>query len=182
MNITEKIKAIRKAEGLTQATFCEISKIPLSTLKNYEGGHAEPSVSTLLLITSNPRFKKYALWLTTGETAPEAGQIAPLSTIDRGIKLRSIRKAEGLTQQQFSDLTGISLSTIKNYETGTFDVGLKTIDMVLNVELFEKYMMWLMKGKTQPGLGQIAPPLSPDGYENSEADQASIETTQKSPR
>lgn len=181
MNITEKIKAIRKAEGLTQATFCEISKIPLSTLKNYEGGHAEPSVSTLLLITSNPRFKKYALWLTTGETAPEAGQIAPSSPIDRGIKLRLIRKAEGLTQQQFSDLTGISLGTIKNYETGTFDVGLKTIDMVLSVELFEKYMMWLMKGKTQPGLGQIAPPLSPDGFENSEADQVSIETTQKSP-
>lgn len=182
MNITEKIKAIRKAEGLTQATFCEISKIPLSTLKNYEGGHAEPSVSTLLLLTSNPRFKKYALWLTTGETAPEAGQIAPLSPIDRGIKLRSIRKAEGLTQQQFSDLTGISLGTIKNYETGTFDVGLKTIDMVLNVESFEKYMMWLMKGKTNPGLGQIAPPLSPDGFENSEIDQASIEITQKSHR
>lgn len=182
MNITEKIKAIRKAEGLTQATFCEISKIPLSTLKNYEGGHTEPSVNTLLLITSNPRFKKYALWLTTDETAPEAGQIAPLSPIDRGIKLLSIRKAEGLTQQQFSDLTGIPLSTIRDYEAGQFDVGLKTIDMVLNVERFEKYMMWLMKGKTNPGLGQIAPPLSPDGFENSEIDQTSIEITQKSHR
>lgn len=182
MNITEKIKAIRKAEGLTQATFCEISKIPLSTLKNYEGGHTEPSVNNLLLITSNPRFKKYALWLTTGETAPEAGQIAPLSPIDRGIKLLSIRKAEDLTQQQFSDLTGIPLSTIRDYEAGQFDVGLKIIDMVLNVERFEKYMMWLMKGKTNPGLGQIAPPLSPDGFENSETDQASIEITQKSHR
>ncbi|EPR5265282.1 helix-turn-helix domain-containing protein [Salmonella enterica] len=182
MNITEKIKAIRKAEGLTQATFCEISKIPLSTLKNYEGGHAEPSVSTLLLITSNPRFKKYALWLTTGEIAPEAGQIAPSSPIDRGIKLRSIRKAEGLTQQQFSDLTGISLGTIRNYEKGQSDVELKTIDMVLSVELFEKYMMWLMKGKTQPGLGQIAPALSLDGCNHSEAVQVSIETAQKSPR
>lgn len=182
MNITEKIKAIRKAEGLTQATFCEISKIPLSTLKNYEGGHAEPSVNTLLLLTTNPRFKKYALWLTTGETAPEVGQVAPLSPIDRGIKLRAIRKAETLTQQQFSDLTGISLGTIRNYEAGQFDVGLKTIDMVLAVERFEKYMMWLMKGKTNPGLGQIAPPLSPDGYDHSEADQVSTETDQKSHR
>ncbi|EDS0623064.1 helix-turn-helix transcriptional regulator [Salmonella enterica] len=102
--------------------------------------------------------------------------------MDRGIKLLSIRKAEGLTQQQFSDLTGIPLSTIRDYETGQFDVGLKTIDMVLNVERFEKYMMWLMKGKTNPGLGQIAPPLSPDGFENSETDQASIEITQKSHR
>ncbi|EAP0827613.1 helix-turn-helix transcriptional regulator [Salmonella enterica] len=102
--------------------------------------------------------------------------------MDRGIKLLSIRKAEGLTQQQLSDLTGIPLSTIRDYEAGQFDVGLKIIDMVLNVERFEKYMMWLMKGKTNPGLGQIAPPLSPDGFENSETDQASIEITQKSHR
>lgn len=99
---------------------------------------------------------------------------------DRGKKLRAIRKAEKLTQQQFSDLTGISLATIKNYERGRFEVGLKVIDAVLELERFEKYMMWLMKGKTNPGLGQIAPPLSPDGFENSETDQASIEITQKS--
>lgn len=44
MNVAEKIKAIRKAEGLTQVKFCEISGLALSTLKNYEGGHAEPGV------------------------------------------------------------------------------------------------------------------------------------------
>lgn len=100
----------------------------------------------------------------------------------RGEKLKAIRKAEGMTQKEFSELTGVPFGTIRNYEAGQFDVGLKVIDAVLEVERFEKYMMWLMKGKTQPGLGQIAPPLSPDGFENSEADQASIETTQKSPR
>lgn len=101
---------------------------------------------------------------------------------DRGKKLRAIRKAEKLTQQQFSDLTDISLATIKNYERGRFEVGLKVIDAVLEIERFEKYMMWLMKGKTNPGLGQIAPPLSPDGYDHSEADQVSTETDQKSHR
>ncbi len=33
---------------------------------------------------------------------------------DYAMKLREIRKAEGLTQKQFSDLSGISLGTIKN--------------------------------------------------------------------
>lgn len=33
MNVAEKIKAIRKAEGLTQVKFCEISGLALSTLK-----------------------------------------------------------------------------------------------------------------------------------------------------
>lgn len=46
MNIAEKIRAIRKAEGLTQVKFCEISGLALSTLKNYEGGHAEPGLGS----------------------------------------------------------------------------------------------------------------------------------------
>lgn len=38
MKISEKLREIRKAEGLTQKKFCEISGIALSSLKNYEGG------------------------------------------------------------------------------------------------------------------------------------------------
>ncbi|QHM72981.1 helix-turn-helix domain-containing protein [Mixta intestinalis] len=77
MKMGEKVKAIRAAEKITQINFCEITGIPLSTLKNYEGGHSEPSLTNMLLITSQPRFKKYTLWLMTDETAPEAGQVSP---------------------------------------------------------------------------------------------------------
>lgn len=59
MNMAQKIKAIRKGEGLTQAKFCEISGLALSTLKNYEGGHAEPGLSIVLKVTNTPQFKKY---------------------------------------------------------------------------------------------------------------------------
>ncbi|CQH45423.1 TPA: helix-turn-helix transcriptional regulator [Yersinia enterocolitica] len=77
MNMSKKVKAIRQAEGLTQVKFCQITGIPLSTLKNYEGDHAEPSLNTILQLTSNPLFEKYTLWLMTNKTVPEAGQIAP---------------------------------------------------------------------------------------------------------
>ncbi|XHA16498.1 helix-turn-helix domain-containing protein [Citrobacter farmeri] len=77
MQVAQKIKAIRKAEGLTQAKFCEISGLALSTLKNYEGGHAEPGLSVVLKITNTPQLQKYTLWLMTDKTAPQAGQIAP---------------------------------------------------------------------------------------------------------
>ncbi|ENZ5482433.1 helix-turn-helix domain-containing protein [Serratia marcescens] len=77
MNMSEKIRAIRKAEGLTQVKFCEISGLALSTLKNYEGGHAEPGLGSILQLTKNYRFEKYTLWLMTDKTAPESGQIAP---------------------------------------------------------------------------------------------------------
>ncbi|EDM9769363.1 helix-turn-helix transcriptional regulator [Salmonella enterica subsp. enterica serovar Tudu] len=73
-------------------------------------------------------------------------------------KLKAIRKAEGLTQTQLSDLTGIGLSTIKNYETKLKDVGLGVIEKVLSVPELQKYTLWLMTDQTAPESGQIAPP------------------------
>ncbi|EGY28153.1 putative transcriptional regulator [Candidatus Regiella insecticola 5.15] len=77
MTLSEKIKAIRKSEGLSKAKFCEFTNIPLSTLDKYEMGKFEPSGATLMKITQHPLFIKYTLWLMTGNAAPEAGQISP---------------------------------------------------------------------------------------------------------
>ena len=78
-----------------------------------------------------------------------------MSTI-YGKKLRLIRIAEGLTQMQMRDLTGISLSSIKGYETGR-EVGLSIIERVVAHTLFQKYTLWLMTGETAEKAGQIAP-------------------------
>ncbi|MFD3230663.1 helix-turn-helix domain-containing protein [Rahnella aceris] len=77
MNIAQKLRAIRKAEGLTQVKFCEISGIALGTLKNYEGGHQDPGLQVVMQVTNTKQFDKYTLWLMTDKTAPEAGQISP---------------------------------------------------------------------------------------------------------
>ena len=83
-----------------------------------------------------------------------------------GEKLKAIRVSEGLTQPAFSELTGVSLGAIRNYENGQRDVGLSIIDKVINHPRFEKYMMWLMSNKTSEAAGQISPALSPDGQED----------------
>lgn len=77
MNLGKKLRAIRKAEGLTQAKFCEISGIALGTVKNYEGGHQDPGITVIMQVTNSKPFEKYTLWLMTDKTAPQAGQIAP---------------------------------------------------------------------------------------------------------
>ncbi len=82
---------------------------------------------------------------------------------DYAQKLKAIRKAEGLTQKAFSDLVGIPLGSIKNYETGQTEAGLKTIELVVNNAVLKKYTMWLMTGDVAPEIGQISPDLSPDG-------------------
>ncbi|HGJ5883939.1 helix-turn-helix domain-containing protein [Arsenophonus sp.] len=94
MKMSEKLKKIRKAEGLTQVKFCEISGIALGTLKNYEGGHQEPGIQVVSQVTHNPRFKKYTMWLMADEINPEAGQIEPAFSLDGSVKSKTKRKVQ----------------------------------------------------------------------------------------
>lgn len=87
-------------------------------------------------------------------------------SIDYAKKLREIRKAEGITQKVFSELTGLAIGTIKSYEAGHQSARSEIVERVINVPKFEKYTLWLMTDKTAPSVGQIAPSLSPDGQEN----------------
>jgi transcriptional regulator with XRE-family HTH domain len=89
------VKAIRLSEGLTQDEFCEMTGISVSTVKKYETGCIGPGVTTLMKITSNPRFKKYVLWLMTGDVAPEIGQISP-TVSQAGKRITSEGCSEGM--------------------------------------------------------------------------------------
>lgn len=78
MNIGEKIKKIRETENYSQWDFAIATGINAGTLRHYESGRRLSVGSTeLLKITQHPAFFKYTLWLMTGTTAPEAGQICP---------------------------------------------------------------------------------------------------------
>lgn len=87
-----------------------------------------------------------------------------------GQKLRAIRTAEGMTQAALSNLAGVGLTSIKNYETGR-EVGLSIIERILDIEQFQKYTLWLMIGKTSEAAGQIAPALSHSGPEKTDLPQ-----------
>ena len=73
-----KMKAIRSREGLTQNEFCELLGLSISTWKKYEAGITEMGLAPFLTVANHPRFKKYALWLATGETAPACDQVSPV--------------------------------------------------------------------------------------------------------
>lgn len=78
MNIGEKLRLIRTRERPTQAEICETTDIKLETWKAYEYGRSKSSTSSeLLKVTQHPQFTKYTLWLMTGQTIPEAGQVSP---------------------------------------------------------------------------------------------------------
>ena len=78
MDIGEKIKKIREAEGFAQFGFAVATDINIATLRGYESGRRKSIGSTeLLKITQHPQFEKYTLWLMTDQTAPQIGQVSP---------------------------------------------------------------------------------------------------------
>lgn len=79
MELAEKLKAIRIKEGLTQSELCDAAGLSLSSYKKYELAlRTEVSSIALLKITNHERFKKYTLWLMTGDVAPACGQVSPV--------------------------------------------------------------------------------------------------------
>lgn len=80
MDLSEKMKAIRYREGLTQSEFCEVVgiSISISSWKKYEAAITDMGLLPFLKVANHERFKKYALWLTTGDIAPECGQVSPV--------------------------------------------------------------------------------------------------------
>ncbi|EOG2833128.1 helix-turn-helix transcriptional regulator [Salmonella enterica] len=77
IEISNKLKAIRYSEGLSQAKFADLIGIAVGTVKQYETGVRGVGTEVLLKITKHPQFKKYTTWLMSDETNEAAGQISP---------------------------------------------------------------------------------------------------------
>ncbi|WP_159266988.1 helix-turn-helix transcriptional regulator [Zhongshania aliphaticivorans] len=64
MTLRDKLKLLRKAEGLSQQELCDLVDVPQSTLAKIENGrNKSTSVDFLNKISSHPRLVKYAIWL-----------------------------------------------------------------------------------------------------------------------
>lgn len=73
----KKLKKIRISEGLTQVAFSHFTGVNIGSIRNYENGKRGVGLGIIEQVLGAKDFKKYALWLMTGETAPEIGQISP---------------------------------------------------------------------------------------------------------
>ncbi len=95
---------------------------------------------------------------------------------DYSQKLRIIRKAEGLTQQKFAEITGLAVGTIKRYETRQQTARAEVMEKVLQAPEFRKYTMWLMHDEIAPETGQIEPALAHSGTDGGEAQKPTKKT------
>ncbi|MCT4762280.1 helix-turn-helix domain-containing protein [Escherichia coli] len=190
IDYSQRLMRMREAEELSRRQFSDITGIPLNTIQKYETGHQPARAELVERVLQVDRFKKYALWLMTGQVSPDNGQIEPTPLAgsgsevvsELGEKLRLIREAEGLSRRAMEEVTGVSQNNLKNYEILGRMIPGETLLLILNHPRFRKYSDWVMFNQTNAATGQIAPPLSLDGFFDSEGDQVSTETNQKSPR
>ncbi|EAQ5409345.1 helix-turn-helix transcriptional regulator [Salmonella enterica] len=92
IEISNKLKAIRESEGLSQAKFADLIGIAVGTVKQYETGIRGVGTEVLLKVTMHPQLKKYTTWLMSDETNEAAGQISPsLSPNGGDVTFRSQR-------------------------------------------------------------------------------------------
>ncbi|MEC4724667.1 helix-turn-helix domain-containing protein [Shewanella sp. D64] len=94
MFFSKQLKLIRKEESLTQTELSQLTDIPIRTIEKYEQGVSEPTLKNMKQITEHPMLKKYTLWLMTGTTAPESGQVCPAFSTNQDTheKSGSVRK------------------------------------------------------------------------------------------
>ncbi|WP_152227863.1 helix-turn-helix domain-containing protein [Pseudomonas sp. SCB32] len=79
MLLADRLKAVRTREKVTQAVLCEEVGLSISTLKKYESNlRIEISLVSLQKIVAHPRYRKYALWLLTGDVSALSEQVSPL--------------------------------------------------------------------------------------------------------
>ncbi|MBA1231098.1 helix-turn-helix transcriptional regulator [Pseudomonas viridiflava] len=77
--------------------------------------------------------------------------------MDLPAKMKAIRTKEGLTQTEFCEIVGISISSWKKYEAGITEMGLQPFLKVANHERFRKYAFWLTTGDVVAEVGQVSP-------------------------
>jgi phage repressor protein C with HTH and peptisase S24 domain len=63
-----------------------------------------------------------------------------------GRKIKILRESLNKTQPEFSEITGISLSTLKKVEAGFSNVGISVIDKIIATPSLKKHVLWFMTG------------------------------------
>ena len=106
MELSQKLKELRKKQGLTQLELAERLFVSRQAISGWEAGTSRPStenlqsLSRLFNIPLETLLDDYNLFLRKGQ----------------GEQIKTIRTKLGLTQKQYADKLGVSLGSLKQWE------------------------------------------------------------------
>ena len=106
MELSQKLKELRKKQGLTQLELAERLFVSRQAISGWEAGTSRPStenlqsLSRLFNIPLETLLDDYNLFLRNGQ----------------GDQIKAIRTKLGLTQREYADKLGVSLGSLKQWE------------------------------------------------------------------
>ena len=81
MLFKKRLKAIIREEGMSQKVFAEEIDVSLGAVEQYLSGKRIPAGDVIMKIVSHEQFKKYTMWLLTGDVEEDSDQVSPKLSI-----------------------------------------------------------------------------------------------------
>ncbi len=129
--VKERLKWMRKTEGLTQDEFANLVDIPVGTCRNVEQ-NGTVSFAQLHKIFQQPRFARYLIWFFQGNSYPSIGQISPdiLQDIKQQLKKSNpdFNKYQEVTDEEVKQ----QLDNYQSHQPADFGIAQKVLEDITN--------------------------------------------------
>lgn len=138
--VKERLKRMRKIEGLTQDDFADLVNIPVGTCRNFEQ-NGTASFAQLLKIFEQPRFARYLMWFFQGTSYPTIGQISPEIMEDIKLNLRKNQPDFDKYQEISDEQVKLQLDQYQTHQPAEFGIADKVLEDITNAvkESLEKH-------------------------------------------
>lgn len=73
----KRLKAVIVEEGISQREFAEEMNLSKKAVENYVAEKRIPGGELFMTMTKHKVFRKYTMWLLSGEVEPNSGQVCP---------------------------------------------------------------------------------------------------------
>ena len=161
-HVGNRLRRSRKNAGITQAEVAPLIPVSVQTIRNWESGKYEPPpqaihrLAQIYGIEVSSLFEDLRPPVPTTKRMPARGFRYDRVPIDSE-KLASARRQANLTQAQASKAVGISLSTIRRYETGKANPEAKVLKLL--ADLYGRSVDCFAAATSQPVSYQTRPSL-----------------------
>ena len=132
-----RLKRARRNSGLNQEAVARKAGVSTQTVRNWEAGRHEPpagvirELATLYMVSEDTLISDLAPPVVATRPAAPAFRYDRVEVDPK--KLARARREAGLIQAKVAEMTGLSLSTIRRYESGSARPATKTLQALASI-------------------------------------------------
>lgn len=142
MSVGARLRQIREERGMPLETLADLLDIPPDCMKEVEEGKRRLSRATLAEAAS-------ILGVDISYFEEKDSELSQQATSRIGAKLRRLREQRGLTLNELSQRSGVSLAHISEIERGRSTASLKTLEkLAAALEVSTSYLLQEDRGET----------------------------------